>query len=587
MADEHDDLYDLIIIGGTAGGLSVAISSLKSGLKRVRLIEPGDRVAFDDLVPINQVDVSYGESLVGIERTETGDELLITTSLRTYVSHGCLIAVRDRDPDWQPPIASPSDSVSIDELPENIDDRDVLVVGYTDNAVELVWNAANSGARVVMAAGGMDPAQLAPAADSILRKLERERRATLLYRDVPDEISDDDKFPVAYFNDRRTPDLEFDHIVLAAQRRRPPLATFNVSDDALATNRVWFLGDPDPDRDVPTAQAWQIGSRIAEACFPDLAAPVAKSTVARRARHESIVKELREDHYNATITRFEPTHSDLWVLRVKPDHGDASYIPGQYASLGLGFWEDRIDDAVDAGLDDKWGKLIRRSYSISHPIFEDNGYLAPGDTDGELEFYIVLVQPDETHVPALTPRLALKKPGDRIYLGPKVAGRYTLQSVIAPDTNVVFFSTGTGEAPHNSMAAELLRKGHTGPIIATVTVRKWVDLGYLDKHRELEKRYPNYHYIPMPTREADVPKQYLQDLITNNAFDEVLGKPLSPENTHAFLCGNPAMIGLPEEDDDGNVAFPETVGVVQLLTERGFTLDRRNEPGNIHYEEYW
>ena len=375
--------------------------------------------------------------------------------------------------------------------------------------------------------------------------------------------------------------------MLAAQRRRPPLATFNVSDDALATNRVWFLGDPDPDKDVPTAQAWQIGSRIAEACFPDLAAPVAKSTVARRARHESIVKELREDHYNATITRFEPTHSDLWVLRVKPDHGDASYIPGQYASLGLGFWEDRIDDAVDAGLDDKWGKLIRRSYSISHPIFEDNGYLAPGDTDGELEFYIVLVQPDETHVPALTPRLALKKPGDRIYLGPKVAGRYTLQSVIAPDTNVVFFSTGTGEAPHNSMAAELLRKGHTGPIIATVTVRKWVDLGYLDKHRELEKRYPNYHYIPMPTREADVPKQYLQDLITNNAFDEVLGKPLSPENTHAFLCGNPAMIGLPEEDDDGNVAFPETVGVVQLLTERGFTLDRRNEPGNIHYEEYW
>jgi hypothetical protein len=27
--------------------------------------------------------------------------------------------------------------------------------------------------------------------------------------------------------------------------------------------------------------------------------------------------------------------------------------------------------------------------------------------------------------------------------------------------------------------------------------------------------------------------------------------------------------------------------VVQLLSERGFTLDRRNDPGNIHYEEYW
>jgi len=26
---------------------------------------------------------------------------------------------------------------------------------------------------------------------------------------------------------------------------------------------------------------------------------------------------------------------------------------------------------------------------------------------------------------------------------------------------------------------------------------------------------------------------------------------------------------------------------VELLVERGFTLDRRNSPGNIHYEEYW
>lgn len=585
MSDQLDDRYDLIIIGGTAGGLSVAISSLRSGVERVRLIAPGSHVAFDELVPVNQVDVAYGETLISVE--EQGGELLITTSLRRYLSHGCLIAVRDRDPDWQPPIASPSECVTIDDLPtEGLEDRDVLVVGHTDNAVELVWNAANAGARVVLAAGGMDPAQLAPAADTILRQLERERHATLLYRAVPDEISDDDKFPVAYFSDRRTPDLEFDHIVLASHRRRPPFETFGVTEEALATGRVWFLGEPDIHPGVPTAHAWEIGSRIAEACFPELGAPAAKSTVRRRAKHEQFVEELRDDHYNATITQFEPTHSDLWVLRVKPDHGDASYIPGQYASLGLGYWEDRIDDAVDPDLDEKWEKLIRRSYSISHPIFEPSGYLAPGDTDGELEFYIVLVRADENHVPALTPRLALKQPGDRIYLGPKVAGRYTLQSVIDPSTTVVFFATGTGEAPHNSMAAELLRKGHTGPIIATVTVRNWVDLGYMKKQRLLEERYPNYHYMPMPTRESDVPKRYLQDLISNNDFDEVLGHRLTPDNTHVFLCGNPAMIGLPEGEGDEE-HFPETVGVVQLLTERGFTLDRRNQPGNIHYEEYW
>ncbi len=30
--------YDLVIVGGSAGGISVAISSLRSGLERVRII---------------------------------------------------------------------------------------------------------------------------------------------------------------------------------------------------------------------------------------------------------------------------------------------------------------------------------------------------------------------------------------------------------------------------------------------------------------------------------------------------------------------------------------------------------------------
>ncbi len=90
----------------------------------------------------------------------------------------------------------------------------------------------------------------------------------------------------------------------------------------------------------------------------------------------------------------------------------------------------------------------------------------------------------------------------------------------------------------------------------------------------------------MPTREADVPKRYLQDLITDGDLAEAAGGNLDPTTTHVFLCGNPAMIGLPEEED-GVEQFPETTGVVELLVERGFKLDRRNDPGNIHYEEYW
>ena len=271
---------------------------------------------------------------------------------------------------------------------------------------------------------------------------------------------------------------------------------------------------------------------------------------------------------------------------MRPDQGDTSYLPGQYASLGLGYWEERIDDAPDPDADKRWDKLIRRSYSISSRMFDDHGYLTDENGLDELEFYIVLVPPTPDNTPALTPRLALKREGDRIYLGPKVAGRYTLDSVIDPRAEIVFFSTGTGEAPHNGMVVDLLRKGHTGPIVSAVTVRQSADLGYLDKHRELESRYANYHYLPMPTREPGVPKRYLQDLIRDDDFGEKLGVQLSPETSHVFLCGNPAMIGVPEEKD-GTLVFPEPTGVVELLVERGFTVDRRNSPGNIHYEEYW
>ena len=581
---ENDVDYDLIVIGGTAGGLSVAISSLRSGVERVRVIEPGDSVAFPELVPKHQVDVSYGEQIEGVD--VDGEALVVHTDQRSYQTRGCLISVRHPNPDWKPPIALPAwDPVTIDALPESLSDRDVLVVGHTNHAVELVARAAAAGAGVVFAAGGLDPAMLAPSADAVLRRLERERKATVLYRAVPDGIGNDGDFPIAFFNDRRTPDLEFDHIVFASERRRQSVGDFNVSDAAIASGKLWFDGASEDGVDVNHAHSWEVGKLLAAACFPELEVIDPPSVVRRRVRHESAIAELREEQYNATITAFEQRHSDLWVLRVRPDFGDTSHLPGQYASLGLGFYEDRVDDYADPGIDDKWYKLVRRSYSISHAIFEPSGYLAPPDTE-ELEFYIVLVPADDDHVSALTPRLATKNVGDRIYLGPKVAGRYTLGPVESPETAIIFFATGTGEAPHNSMVTELLRKGHTGPIVSTVTVRKWQDLGYLEAHRDLEQRFPNYHYLPMPTREADVPKRYLQDLIRDGDLEQVLGGPLDPANTHAFLCGNPAMIGLPEEEDD-DLRFPEPTGVIELLVERGFTISRRNQPGNIHFEEYW
>ena len=578
--------YDLVIIGGNAGGLSVAISSLRSGIENVRVVEPGHEVAFPELVAENELDIGWGEVVSSVD--VDGDELVVVTDHHIYRAHGVLIATRLTDPGWSAPIpVSEGDRVHVDALPEQLHEQDILVVGYTDHAVELVAKAAHGRANVVMAAGGMDPAKLSPAGEHMLRRLERERRATILYRAVPAHVGESAGLPMAYFDDRRTPDLEFDHVVFATTRHQPPELRSNISDAAIATGRVVFFGTADENLPGPHGDGWELGRVVARAAFPDLELVPERSEVLRRARHQGAVDELRAEHYNATITRFEPTHSDLWVLRVRPDHGDVSHLPGQYASLGLGFWENRIDDAIDPGLDRRWTKLIRRSYSISHPIFDERGYLARRAREDELEFYIVLVPATAENTPALTPRLALKRPGDRIYLGPKVAGRYTLHGVNDPAATVVFLATGTGEAPHNAMITDLLQRGHFGPIVSAVTVRNLVDLGYLDQHRRLEERFVNYRYLPLPTREPGVPKRYIQDLLRDGDLAEAARGQLDPTGTHVFLCGNPAMIGLPEEGDDGGRIFPEPVGMIELLEDRGFTLDRRGHAGNIHFEEYW
>lgn len=470
--------YDLVVVGGDSGGLSVAITAQGGGLGRIRILERSSAVAYNELIGEHQLDVGFGET---VERVDlAGYDLEVITNKGSYSARACVVAdrVNASRSVWQPPIdASLSELIEVDRFPGQLADHDVLIVGQTDHAVELTDKAVMAGARVVLAAGGMTPKRLSPIGQRVLRRLERERQATILFRAVPVRITEDDGLPLADFGDRRTPELEFDKVVFASGRTPVTPLDVGLSDAAATSGRVWFLGLPTEDQEgAPEFTSVTVLPELARV-FPEFQPPVSRSTLDEDGRgFASVINELRNEQYNATITYFEPTHSDLWVLGVKPDHGDIHHLPGQYASLGLGYWEDRIDDAEDPGINDRWDKLVRRSYSISHRIFDEQGYLAQERDATELEFYIVLVPPTPDNVPGLTPRLALKRPGDRIYLGPKVAGRYTLAPVRDPKDTVVFFATGTGEAPHNTMIVELLRKGHMGPIISAVTVRNMADL---------------------------------------------------------------------------------------------------------------
>jgi len=302
---------------------------------------------------------------------------------------------------------------------------------------------------------------------------------------------------------------------------------------------------------------------------------------------EEDVDQLREENYNAAISYIRVANDDLWVMRIAPDQPLDPFLPGQYTTLALGYWEPRADEAVERLVPGQHEKMARRSYSVSSSMIDDEGELLPPHTPF-VEFYIVKMRPEhEEDPPALTPRLFAKSDRDRLYMGRKFTGRYTLDGV-SPTDNVVFLSTGTGEAPQNTMTAELLRNEHRGRILNAVCVRYRADLAYTEQHDVLMGRYPNYRYLALTTREPENEgnKMYLQDLVASGRLEEELGALLDPENTHVFLCGNPAMIGLPEWTEEGPV-FPETLGVCQQLHERGFTIDHHKTRGNVHFEEFW
>ncbi len=304
------------------------------------------------------------------------------------------------------------------------------------------------------------------------------------------------------------------------------------------------------------------------------------------------LSELRNRRYNATVVSLKLLNPDLMVLRVKPDFVRAHHHAGQYCTLGLGYWERRTEGCQVETLPERdVTKVVRRAYSMSCSILDESDRLMRLEDNDWLEFYIVLVRENlDGRVPALTPRLFALQEGDRIQIGERITGHYTLDPV-KPGDSVVFLGTGTGEAPHNYMTWELLLRGHTGKILNACCVRYSRDLGYHEIHRKLMARYPNYKYLALTTREPGVSRKvYIQDLITSGELEQELGTPLDPVTTHVFLCGNPKMIGVPVRDHHtGVTTFPQPVGVIEVLEARGLNVDiaATKFKGNVHFEEYW
>lgn len=308
------------------------------------------------------------------------------------------------------------------------------------------------------------------------------------------------------------------------------------------------------------------------------------------------VTVLRDKFYNATIIRRIDCHEDLARFHVRPDGGVPPFDPGQYVTLGLGNWESRLVGTQPEDVPEKKiRKVMQRAYSISCPLADESGSPVTVDSIDYMEFYITLVREADSadkKPPVLTPRLFNLGEGDRIMVGKKVTGKYVLGDV-KPDESILMLGTGTGEAPHNAMAAKLLADGHRGVIVNATSVRHRSDLAYIEIHQRLMDKFPNYKYLPYSTRDPEnldpehpnfVGKQYLQELFTSGKLAEAAGDPLDPSNTHVFLCGNPAMIGYVAPGSDP----PSTPGMLPLLRDAGFQDESDHSgAGSIRFEKYW
>jgi ferredoxin--NADP+ reductase len=256
------------------------------------------------------------------------------------------------------------------------------------------------------------------------------------------------------------------------------------------------------------------------------------------AASDAVQRTIEPDapQYNASLVRREDQHESLGYFWVRMDGDATPFLAGQYMTIGV---------MVD-------GRIVQRPYSVaSAPSTANDGY----------EMYVRLVEGG-----TFTPLLWELPVGHRMrIIGPK--GKFTLE----PDDDRVhvFISSGTGNAPFIAMMRELLAEGRPRPAVMLNGCSYVRDLGYTELLEAWERsgEYP-VTFIPTVSRPDDPRNQGWRrrtgrvETILGPVLDE-LG--LTPDNSVAYLCGNPDMI----------------------LTAEATLLDRGFEEAAVKKELYW
>lgn len=274
------------------------------------------------------------------------------------------------------------------------------------------------------------------------------------------------------------------------------------------------------------------------------------------------VEKQSNSQLNAVVSQRIEVSPGLIILRVSPDGWPLpKFEAGQFAVLGLPGRAPRVPMADPEAEDADGDKLIRRAYSIASSSL-DSAYL---------EFYVTLV-----HSGRLTPRLFALKAGDRLFLGKKMSGMFTLDQVPA-GSDLILVATGTGLAPYMSMLrSEIVCHPQARTTVVLGARHSW-DLGYRGELTAMQRFCGTFHYIPVISRPQEELTAwgghtgYVQDIWDRGLIGQIWGRQPDPQRCHVLLCGNPGMIE----------------GMMGVLETAGFREHTRTQPGQIHVEKYW
>ncbi len=248
--------------------------------------------------------------------------------------------------------------------------------------------------------------------------------------------------------------------------------------------------------------------------------------------------------YNAHLVRRVDETDALSLFWVRFDGEPVAFEPGQYMTIGVVAGE----------------RIVQRPYSVASD---------PGVAGSEgYEFYVRLV-PEGVFTPLL---FDLPVGHAMRMIGPK--GKFMLQP--EDDRTHLFISSGTGNAPFVAMMRTMLREGRPRRVVFLNGVSYAPDLGYrtLLEGWQSSGEYP-LTFVPTVSRPKDpanagwTGRTGRVETIVEPVVRE-LG--LTPDDTIAYICGNPDMI-LNAEATLLGLGFPEAQVKKELYWPKG------KEPG--------